>query len=501
MLLDSVYHGYPIGTLLFWLSPAEAGETTFGSVLIPGAARQDALWVVDGQQRVASLVRTLLAPGPSVDKFALFFDFDRRQIVALRAASQLRKEPSRYLPMTEVADSERLMKWVYEHLENDAGRRESAFELGKRIREYEVPTYVVQADTDEPLREIFRRINSRGKPMRALDVFHALHGARSKEHPASITELADTLGRERFGKPDQKILYRLLQLLQGKDVEDRAGTSPGALSPEAAGELFRRTSAAFARAAAFLEVDAGILHYELLPYQQPLLALGKFFDLHPVASARSRELLARWVWRGALSGTHSGDIASTRKVLDSIDSDEHASVQRLIADSKARPASLPDASRAFNFRHAQSKLEVLALLHLGPRHLATGAPITASDLFGAPTVAADAASLPRIVTSRGAGLPLADTIANRMAHPKPVRPQVLLGDILVASFMAGELEAHGFTADANQALLRADYAGFLEHRQVELARRFEHVFESRARWDDNDRPSVDTLMASVVEAD
>ena len=55
-LLDSVYRGYPIGTLLFWRRPAEADPIVHGTVSIAAPAVTDALWVVDGQQRIISLI-------------------------------------------------------------------------------------------------------------------------------------------------------------------------------------------------------------------------------------------------------------------------------------------------------------------------------------------------------------------------------------------------------------------------------------------------------------
>ena len=47
-LLDSLYRGFPIGTLLFWETSAEAGDVSFGTVRFSGGSRSDALWVVDG---------------------------------------------------------------------------------------------------------------------------------------------------------------------------------------------------------------------------------------------------------------------------------------------------------------------------------------------------------------------------------------------------------------------------------------------------------------------
>jgi len=48
LLLDSLYRGYPIGTLLLWKHAAEARRVFFGDVAIDAAKMPDALWIVDG---------------------------------------------------------------------------------------------------------------------------------------------------------------------------------------------------------------------------------------------------------------------------------------------------------------------------------------------------------------------------------------------------------------------------------------------------------------------
>jgi hypothetical protein len=64
LLLESLYRGYPVGTLLLWETAAPAGEGRIGSLTLPAPPMENALWVVDGQQRIVSLARVLLAADP-----------------------------------------------------------------------------------------------------------------------------------------------------------------------------------------------------------------------------------------------------------------------------------------------------------------------------------------------------------------------------------------------------------------------------------------------------
>jgi hypothetical protein len=59
-LFDSIYRGYPIGNLLMWARPATETSIEIGALRISVPDVDDALWVVDGQQRITALVSALI---------------------------------------------------------------------------------------------------------------------------------------------------------------------------------------------------------------------------------------------------------------------------------------------------------------------------------------------------------------------------------------------------------------------------------------------------------
>ncbi|MYH55879.1 MAG: DUF262 domain-containing protein [Acidimicrobiia bacterium] len=69
-LLDSMYRGYPVGTLLFWNTGAKEGMRQIGNVKenVPATA------IVDGQQRLTSLY-AIMSGNPVLDK-----NFQHRKI-------------------------------------------------------------------------------------------------------------------------------------------------------------------------------------------------------------------------------------------------------------------------------------------------------------------------------------------------------------------------------------------------------------------------------------
>lgn len=494
-LLDSLYRGYPVGTLLFWETEAQPGEMHFGSITISAGGRTDALWVVDGQQRIISLARVLLPTNSEQDEFALYFDLEQAEFVNPPPPVKRNEDPTRWLPMTEVLDSERLLQWLTKESPfYYKDRLDRAIQLGKRIREYEIPIYIVRTDNEGFVFEVFFRSNFFGKRLEAPEVFDALHGARFPSRLSTIPEVVADLEGLGFGHVEEKNLYRLLRVLQGMDALRRVGEWPLYLSENAAETAYRQTAEAARLAIQFFKQNASIPFYKLLPYKHLFITLGKFFHYYPQPQPRSLELLVRWLWRGALSGAHQGNTVAIQQALARIiPKSEEESVQRLLAMVKARPANTPDVGIPFKFNHAASKLQTLALMEFQPRDLETGELLSLDELFG-PTD--KELPLPQVIAYQAeANNPLMRSVANRLIQPlrkggvrrllNATDPEILI--------------SHGITEPAMAALQKGDAEQFLALRAEYLRVHFQQFFDRHARWDEPDRPSLSSLVVSDEE--
>lgn len=486
-LLDSIYRGYPIGTLLLWQRPGQTDQLEYGTVKIEAPEMTDALWVVDGQQRVTSLVRVLLGQGLGREDFALYFDTANQRFFAPKRNTDI---PGTAIPLTEAADSERLLEWLFAHPHAD---RRRVIYLGKRIREYQMPAYLVTTAEEDAVREIYRRTNSTGKQMKPADVFDAIHGARGEAAPADLRGVSDSLAGLGFGRIDDDLLYRMMLATRGTDVRKRSVPELGDGEAQALISGIERVARSVI---AFLRRDAGIPHVDFVPYRLPLIPLARFFHLHPEPSPRSRELLSRWLWRGAVTGLHDGDaLLTTPKVLKLIAGDEAASVQGLLSmvwKSGAWDPSIYD----FSIATARGKVMTLALYALGPRHLQTGAPLDIQPhrpLYGTQ----HAGDMPELVRS----------LANRLIHP-PVAGGLhkALARVTDMSLLA----SHGFPEDAASLIreyqLRPELRDklpveLLLERTEALARAVEAFVERKTRWEETDRPPLAALIVADDEDD
>src|SRR5690606_31688018 len=93
---------------------------------------------------------------------------------------------------------------------------ERAFALGKALREYEIPAYIVEKASIEVLRLIFKRVNTSGVEMLESEVFEALFGG-TEAHPIdnACTRLQADTG---FGELSSDLFLRCLKVVEGLDV-------------------------------------------------------------------------------------------------------------------------------------------------------------------------------------------------------------------------------------------------------------------------------------------
>jgi hypothetical protein len=177
-LFDSIYRGFPIGSLLFRRGPARAGPLKIGPLEIFGGEMQRALWVVDGQQRLTSLAAGMARPATATDPtdgFTVYFDAATRTFHS--PPSHEEPLPTTWVPLPRLLSGSELSEWVFSWTHGrDADLRAVVFEVGKRLREYKVPVYVIDTDDEEVLRSIFHRVNNSGKPLTWTEVHDALYG-------------------------------------------------------------------------------------------------------------------------------------------------------------------------------------------------------------------------------------------------------------------------------------------------------------------------------------
>jgi hypothetical protein len=390
-LMDSIVRGYPVGSMLLWARPARQENLTIGALKIEALHNDEALWVVDGQQRLTSLVSSLHIHGLSDPRFAIAYNLSRQTFVKAKASRD------HVIDLPTIFDLQKLLRWFSEHPESGE-YLEEATRIAKAIREYSIPAYIVKQGDEDILRDIFDRMNNYGKRLTRAEVFSALHEGTSDDSSSrSLAEISLNIDATyRFGEIDDNTIVSAILARRGADVtrdirtefsqERTASALQKKFQNETPDQAYRAGEDALKQAVSFLQSEAGVPHFSFLAYRYLLVILARFFAYYPRPVPRNTELLKRWFWRAVMVGpTGFGTGTQASRVLCSkiVPDDEVESIQSLLkAVSEYSSSSPPDIKR-FRSTSANSRILLCVMWSYRPRSFQTGEPYLQDELGNA----------------------------------------------------------------------------------------------------------------------
>jgi len=302
-LLDSVLRGFPIGSILVW-DTEETIETTgrVGPVEIDPRPAGLVGYLLDGQQRVSTLVGTLRLPDDAesiVDQvdWRVYCDLDSQEFLRTPTGGIGPQHfPVRSLLNTagffaacrriesEVKNINLAQQWL-----NEADRLASAF------RDYQLPLiHIREADVDSAV-TVFARLNRTGRKMTADEMVSALTYREGQFHLARrLDQFKDELEKTGFGNLDRVLLLRAVLAALDRDIyaKDWADLMVKQEVRAKLPDVFDSAADGIVGALEFLK-NLGVTSDRLLPYGLQLVLLGEFFRLCPKPAAQVIDLLSR----------------------------------------------------------------------------------------------------------------------------------------------------------------------------------------------------------------
>lgn len=350
-LLDSMYRGYPVGTLLFWLTsdnPPVKGGIGQNVKTVPHSL------IVDGQQRLTGLYavmkgRAVLRNNYEYEQIRIAFNPLTGEFMVPDASTP--KDPA-YLPdISEIwkpnADLFSIVPEYIDRYKSVRGEDSLAVEEEKRVKEalnrlHSLPsTYIftvlqlVPQMTEEEVSNVFVRVNSAGKRLNQADFILTLmsvywdEGRHDLENFARECRTPPAMGqRTSFNfqfrpEPDHLLrvgvalafrraqLQHVYSILRGKDMETNE------FSDERREEQFvklQEAQAAVLNSAHWFEflaclVQAGYRRAELISSSMAAVYAYVFFLLgkcvYKVPQPVLRKVIARWFFASAMTSRYS----------------------------------------------------------------------------------------------------------------------------------------------------------------------------------------------------
>lgn len=174
-LLDSIYRGYPVGSLLLWSTKERLKhERNVGGFVLPATPEDYPVnYVLDGQQRLTTLYGVVHSDADTADeelarRFSVCFIPETEQFAHESVAPS---EGS--INLRNILDTTRLLSELA-RFSADAHKKIAA--LTERFKDYEFPVVTIKDRSNQEVCRLFQRINSSGTSLSTLELLQPGHG-------------------------------------------------------------------------------------------------------------------------------------------------------------------------------------------------------------------------------------------------------------------------------------------------------------------------------------
>ncbi len=319
-MLDSIYKGYPFGSLLFWRTKQQlAIERNLGTFILPAPQAEYPIdYVLDGQQRLTSIFtvfQTELKPETNPEWTEIYFDLDAADnpqdsaFVALEKVEE--NERNRYFPMRVLFDSVGYRANT-EHL--DKTKIAIIDKLQEKFKEVTIPVQVLKSEDRSIVAIVFERINHLGVALDTLQLLSAWTWSEDFDLLDKFRDLRDELSDFGFaGVGDDSDL--ILSCVAGILAKEPGPETLLNLNGSEVRAQFPRVEQGIRGAIDFLRTQLKVVHLKILPYPSMLVPLAVFFaepeGKDVVYNAETYRRLKRWFWRTCFSARYSSQTRKT----------------------------------------------------------------------------------------------------------------------------------------------------------------------------------------------
>ncbi len=312
-LFDSINHGYPIGSVLFWQPNQEFDcYKSFGPYeIISQQSNEKILYVLDGCQRLTTLFGTLANPKKfigleqeTIDKrFIIYYDLKEKEFTNRKITSN----NPRYVPLYKIFDTYEylgVLKIIQDNVTKTEEQNlyiENLKTISTVFIDYEIPYTTINGGNIDDAVEIFTRVNTMGTDVNKDGMIAAL--TYNKDSNFMLTNIIDDFLIEmsvyNFDSIKREtILNCIACALDENKIYFDVNIQDKARRDKKNFEFTSRNSLIHIRKAIeFLYYELKVIDSRLLPYPNQLIFISEFFRINDTnIDITLKEKLKRWFW-------------------------------------------------------------------------------------------------------------------------------------------------------------------------------------------------------------
>lgn len=455
-LFDSIYNGYPIGSLLLWNSSQRltSERSILGVEVNTGQAIDyPTNYLLDGQQRLTSLCGALFWDGDDDDeknKWNIGFNLETETFHQMKTAPK-----GEYFPLSKLMSTAEFIQQCnkYSGLKNYQHLVSMAENLLRSIKDYKLAVVIIGDMTVEEVAPIFERINSTGRKLTIVDLMMAATWSSGFDLNQQIIEIKKECAACGYSDVPDKIILRSISAAANLGINKDDIQKLRKLNEKSLLAVAERTRSSIVRAVEFFIGRIGAHDFSYIPYALQFNYVVEFFNTNSKPAEKQLDELASWIWfTSATRYFGTSNSGQNKKDLENVRS--YASGESdLLYERKAVDISRLLFDR-FNLRNATSTSFALILGTSIPDKTADGRSLDGGYKY--------------VKNSKfyASAIPEGDRFSrlnvSMLIHTFPQEKSVRFSD--------GDLSSLFVDCDAQKLLRKGDYQGFVSARSSYVAK-------------------------------
>lgn len=388
-LMDSLYKGFPIGSILFWSTTEQLKtEKNLGNFELPDPQKHYPIhYVLDGQQRLTSIFSVFQTEMKPIDNdgwMDIYYLIGSKESIQKSKFIALNKEDvdiNKHFPLNVLFDSVKYRQ-ATDRFNDDI--KQELDKLQEKFKEVDIPYEMMETNDKEHVAIVFERINRAGQPLDSFQLLSAWSWSTDFDLQDEINSLSAELDDFGFGSlADETDL--LLKCFTGFILGDTSPKSILSLDGTKVRENFEQIKNGIKSSIDFIQKELNLYSLDLIPFPAMIVSMTKFFGTNKkngkLYTDKQRKELIRWFWRNCFSRRYSSGVNDAHEsdliAMGNLIKDENYS----ISNFKCEVDEFFFTNNQFNVNAVNTKTFIAMLASNNPRSFISGAKVDLSAVL------------------------------------------------------------------------------------------------------------------------